>query len=80
MAHVTFIHGICNKVAPDKLLANWRDELADGGIDLGAEGDEVTVLQDAGVDRLGVDEGHVGAVLVGEPKSLVFELDLGVVA
>ncbi len=39
MAHVTFVHGIANKPAPDPLLDLWRRSLADGdGIDLGAEG------------------------------------------
>lgn len=39
MAHVTFIHGIANKPAPDVLLRIWRDSLArDDGLDLGAEG------------------------------------------
>lgn len=39
MPHVTFIHGIGNKSAPDVLLDSWRRALAkDGGIDLGAEG------------------------------------------
>lgn len=35
MAHVTFIHGIANKPASDTLHANWRHELAAGGLDLG---------------------------------------------
>ena len=30
-AHVTFIHGISNKVAADALLRNWLDALADQG-------------------------------------------------
>ncbi|MBM4258678.1 MAG: hypothetical protein FJ147_22600 [Deltaproteobacteria bacterium] len=39
MAHVTFIHGISNKPAPDALLNIWRRSLArDNGLDLGAEG------------------------------------------
>lgn len=39
MPHITFIHGIANKPAPDKLLKLWRDSLArDNGIDLGANG------------------------------------------
>ena len=29
MAHVTFIHGIANKPAPDELLAIWRRTLAE---------------------------------------------------
>lgn len=36
MPHVTFIHGIANKPPSDKLLENWRHELASGGLDLGA--------------------------------------------
>lgn len=39
MPHVTFIHGIANKPAPDVLLRLWRQSLARGdGLDLGAEG------------------------------------------
>lgn len=39
MPHVTFIHGIGNKPAPDVLIRLWRDALArDDGLDLGAEG------------------------------------------
>jgi len=39
MPHVTFIHGIANKPAPDVLLRLWRAGLArDDGVDLGAEG------------------------------------------
>lgn len=39
MPHVTFIHGIANKPAPDALLRLWRESLArDQGLDLGAEG------------------------------------------
>ncbi len=39
MPHITFIHGIANKPAPDALLRIWRDALArDEGLDLGAEG------------------------------------------
>lgn len=39
MPHVTFIHGIANKPAPDALLNIWRTSLArDDGLDLGAEG------------------------------------------
>lgn len=39
MPHITFIHGIANKPAADKLLTIWRDALAaDDGIDLGANG------------------------------------------
>ncbi len=39
MPHVTFIHGIANKPAPDVLIRLWRDALArDDGLDLGAEG------------------------------------------
>ena len=35
MPHITFIHGIANKPSSEKLLENWRHELADGGLDLG---------------------------------------------
>lgn len=39
MPHVTFIHGIANKPAHDRLLTIWRQSLAeDDGIDLGARG------------------------------------------
>jgi hypothetical protein len=40
MAHVTFIHGIANKPAHERLLRLWRDALTRGqdGLDLGAEG------------------------------------------
>ena len=39
MPHVTFIHGMANKPAPDALLRLWRVSLArDQGLDLGAEG------------------------------------------
>lgn len=39
MPHVTFIHGIANKPAKDKLLDLWTRSLAhDNGLDLGAEG------------------------------------------
>ncbi|HKH49130.1 MAG TPA: hypothetical protein VKM72_31065 [Thermoanaerobaculia bacterium] len=39
MAHITFIHGIANKPAPDPLLKLWLRGLAQGGgLDLGTEG------------------------------------------
>ncbi len=38
MPHVTFIHGIANKPPKEKLLENWRAELAHGGLDLDANG------------------------------------------
>lgn len=39
MAHVTFIHGIANKPAHDRLLDLWCRSLAEGdGLDLGTEG------------------------------------------
>lgn len=38
MPHVTFIHGISNKPASEILRASWEAALADGGLDLGAEG------------------------------------------
>ena len=38
MPHVTFIHGIANKPPKEKLLENWRAELAQGGLDLAANG------------------------------------------
>ncbi len=40
MAHITFIHGISNKPAADRLLRIWLDSLTGGtgGIDLDAEG------------------------------------------
>lgn len=45
MAHVTFIHGILNKAAPDELLADWQRSLAeDGGLSLGAEGVSSTMV------------------------------------
>jgi hypothetical protein len=34
MAHITFIHGIGNKPAPDELHRIWLKSLADGGLDL----------------------------------------------
>ena len=38
MPHVTFIHGIANKPPREKLLENWEAYLAQGGLDLAAEG------------------------------------------
>ncbi|MEL7448074.1 MAG: hypothetical protein AAFN78_02635, partial [Pseudomonadota bacterium] len=38
MPHVTFIHGIANKPPKEKLLENWEAHLAQGGLDLPAEG------------------------------------------
>lgn len=38
MPHVTFIHGIGNKLAADELLRDWRAELAGQGLDLAAVG------------------------------------------
>jgi hypothetical protein len=39
MAHITFIHGIANKPAPDALLKLWKRDLAQGGgLNLGTEG------------------------------------------
>ncbi len=38
MPHVTFIHGIANKPPSEKLLENWEAYLAQGGLDLAAEG------------------------------------------
>jgi hypothetical protein len=31
MGHITFIHGIMNQPSPDRLLAIWKRDLADGG-------------------------------------------------
>jgi hypothetical protein len=58
MAHVTFIHGIGNKPAPDALHRIWMKSLADGGLDL--------------ID-LGVTSRHVywSDVLYPEPDSNV---------
>jgi hypothetical protein len=45
MAHVTFIHGIANKPAPDVLLKNWRQALAhDDGLALGTKGISSTMV------------------------------------
>src|SRR5215510_3575856 len=39
MAHVTFIHGILNKTAPEELLQLWRRGLAEeDGFNLGTRG------------------------------------------
>lgn len=38
MPHVTFIHGIANKPKKEKLLQDWEDSLAQGGLDLAAAG------------------------------------------
>ena len=39
MAHITFIHGIANKPAPDELLRQWQIALLDNdGINLDALG------------------------------------------
>jgi hypothetical protein len=38
MPHITFIHGIANKPPKDKLLQNWEDSLADGGLNLASNG------------------------------------------
>ena len=38
MPHVTFIHGISNMPAKEKLLENWEADLAVGGLDLASEG------------------------------------------
>jgi hypothetical protein len=35
MPHVTFVHGIGNKPAPETLLRDWRGALTDHGLDLG---------------------------------------------
>lgn len=56
MPHVTFIHGIANKPAPDVLIRLWRDGLArDDGLDLGAEGVTSTMV-------------YWADVLYGEPQ------------
>jgi hypothetical protein len=45
MPHITFIHGIANKPAPDVLLRLWRHSLAmNDGLDLGAEGVTSTMV------------------------------------
>lgn len=44
MAHVTFIHGIGNKAAPEQLLRDWRGALADHGLDLAARGVSSSVV------------------------------------
>jgi hypothetical protein len=31
MGHITFVHGIMNQPSPDRLLAIWKRDLADGG-------------------------------------------------
>ncbi len=38
MPHVTFIHGISNKPAKEKLLEDWEAYLAQGGLDLSTQG------------------------------------------
>jgi hypothetical protein len=45
MAHVTFIHGIANKPAPDVLIKMWRQALAhDDGLALGTKGITSTMV------------------------------------
>lgn len=59
MAHVTFIHGIANKPAPDALLKMWRQALAhDGGIALSTQGITSTMVYWADVmyDKPAKDE------------------------
>ena len=31
MGHITFVHGIMNQPSPDRLLAIWKRDIADGG-------------------------------------------------
>lgn len=38
MAHVTFVHGIANKPAPDRLSEGWLRTLSAAGLDLGGQG------------------------------------------
>lgn len=38
MPHVTFIHGIANKPAKERLLESWEADLELGGLDLASEG------------------------------------------
>lgn len=57
MAHITFIHGIHNKPAPQVLLRIWRDGLRqDEGLDLGAEGITSTMVYWADVLYSAPDE------------------------
>ena len=45
MAHVTFIHGIANKPAADRLIDVWTRNLADAdGLDLGSDGVTSTMV------------------------------------
>ncbi|MEE2033713.1 lipase family protein [Rhodococcus chondri] len=45
MAHITFVHGIANKPAPDELLSQWKSALrADNGVDLDERGVTTSML------------------------------------
>jgi hypothetical protein len=67
MPHVTFIHGIANKPAKEKLLENWEAYLAQGGLDLASEGVSTSMVywadvlyaepQAPGADFESIDEG-----------------------
>lgn len=78
VAHVTFVHGIANKVAPDELLRGWLDALRDnGGPDLRADGVTATscywadVLYEAPLPPSG------GSMEAGEEAEVTTAADVG---
>src|SRR3954452_4780200 len=79
MAHVTFIHGIANKVAEGSLLKAWLDALYDNdGPDLGSKG--VTTSMCYWADVLYAEplsEVITGAEAAGEDVQLAGAEQLG---
>lgn len=83
MPHVTFIHGIANKPPKEKLLENWEAYLAQGGLDLAAEGVTTSMVYWADIlypdplaqeaDFESVDEG-LGAAELDEDIEWIKEL------
>lgn len=74
MPHVTFIHGIANKLPPDPLLDLWRRSLTDNsGLDLGAEGVTSSMVYWADVmyaePLAEADQESAGDEAVAEAKS-----------
>lgn len=78
VAHVTFVHGIANKVAPDELLRGWLDALRDdGGPDLRADGVTATMCYWADVLYEAPLPASSASMEAGEEAEVATATDVG---
>lgn len=86
MPHVTFVHGIANKPAAEKLLDLWRRSLAESdGLDLGSEGVTSSMVYwadvlypeplEEGMEESAADESTVEEVSPQSPDLGVEKMD-----